>query len=127
MSWWLPDPELDDNESVLWRTTANHTQEFRRQVGGTLVVTERRLLFTPGRFDASIGGQSWWAPRGAIISVEEEPRTTGLHFGAAAAGNRSRLRLSTAYGSDELFTVNHLKRKIAELGSLLGLPTFSRP
>lgn len=124
MGWWLPDPELEGQETVLWRATANRAQDGgRRHIGGVLMLTERRLLFTPGRFDAVTGGQPWWAPRGAIVAIDEVPRSAGFHLGSAAAGNRRRMRLSTAYGGQELFTVNQVRQKVAELNSLLGLPT----
>jgi hypothetical protein len=121
MGWWQPGPDLNDDESVLWRALANRAQDAAAQPGGILVVTERRVVFTPGRVDSMMGGRPWWSPRGAITAVEEVPRTAGLHFGAAAAGNRRRMRLRTAHGGEELFMVYQVRRKVPELRSLLGL------
>jgi hypothetical protein len=64
MEWWyLPAPTTPD-ERVTFEAAANVWQG-RRAVGGKVTVTNRRLLFTPNRMDAAMGG------RGMAVGLPE--------------------------------------------------------
>jgi hypothetical protein len=121
MGWWTPGPELEDGETVQWSSSANREQSARRQVGGAISLTERRLIFVPNRFDAATGGEPWSTNRADIQYVGEVPRETGLRLGAGAAANRRRMQATTVDGEHQLFVVNHLTEKVSHLRTVLAL------
>ncbi len=120
MGWWTPRPELEDGETVQWSSSANHEQSARRrQVGGAISLTERRLIFVPNRFDAATGGESWSTNRADIQYVGELPRETSLRLGAGAAANRRRMQVTKVDGEHQLFVLNHLTEKVSHLRAVL--------
>jgi hypothetical protein len=104
MGIWVREPGLAQSETISWNQAANRTQSSGRAVGGRLFLTQQRLVFEPGRFDAAFGGAAWQAPLIAIRAVGSQA-PGGQTFGG---GLRTRLRLDLADGGVELFVVNHL-------------------
>jgi len=78
------------------------------------VVTDRRVLFQPNRFDTATGTKPWELPLDNIVDVEDIDREPTV----AAGGSRKRLGIRTSSGV-EIFVVNNLKTKVPELRSLL--------
>jgi hypothetical protein len=106
-----PDDEGDgeaDPEALIWRHSASHIQSVRGTVGGGLYLTATRVLFTPNRFEAAIGGQEWSAPLRSIRSVNIQLRGGNVFQG----GLRDRLRITFADGSVELFVVDQINEVI---------------
>jgi hypothetical protein len=114
---WVPEPELDGDESIVWRRLANRTQGWRA-VGGRLTLTSRLLVFKPHRFDRATRGHAWTAPRDDISAVGLEPRSPGSVFGG---GLRVRLRVDLEQGGAELFVVRNPIGCTEELRVLLNL------
>ena len=114
-------PKLDPGEQLRWKCLANRVVG-KIDEGGQLVVTDRRVLFQPNRVDASLGHEGWECPLGGVTAVELVGRDGSLFAG----GVRKRLGLRTEE-SLEVFVVNRVKKKMAELNALLpGLRTPGR-
>lgn len=107
-------PKLEPNEGVRWKSAANRVISPQMTSGGQLVVTDRRVLFQPNRFDAVIGRKPWECPIDAVAGVG----TVGRDKAVLAGGLRERLRIETADGV-EVFVVNGLEKKMTELHDLL--------
>lgn len=102
-----PKTQLDAGETLLERWGANRTQSDQRAVGGHLYLTDRRLVFEPHRFDASLSGRGASVPLHDITDVIRVPRDLTHFFGG---GLRARLGVVTARGT-HLFVVNDLGGK----------------
>ena len=108
--WWVPAAELDDGESEIWSVLANHSVSAWRAVGGKLVATQSRLVFTPNRIDRALKGRVWAVPLDSIKAVDRKGPTGGLFNG----GLRSRMRIVTNDGTEHLFVVNKLNDIISK-------------
>lgn len=106
-------PKLEPNEAIRWKTAANRVISPQMTSGGQLVVTDRRVLFQPNRFDAVIGRKPWECPIDTVAGVE----TVGRDKAVLAGGLRERLGIETTDGV-EVFVVNNLEKKAAELRDL---------
>jgi hypothetical protein len=104
---------LEPGETVTWSRRANRFQGSRG-VGGRLVLTDRRLLFAPHRFDAALAGSWWEAELDQVSSVGVERRGSA-HKALLGGGLRRRLRVQTEAGEDELFLVNKLDQVLESL------------
>lgn len=95
-----PKPELEAGERVLLEERANWS---RRGVarGGTLVVTERRVVFQPNRMEVSIGLRPATWDRTDIKKIDVAPRGWNPISGAL----RHRLRIKFNDGTQALFVV----------------------
>lgn len=114
-----PKTQLGAGETLLERWGANRTQSNQRAVGGHLYLTDRRLLFEPHRFDASLSGRGASVPLRDISDVIRVPRDLKHFFGG---GLRARLGVVTARGTD-LFVVNDLGSKIQRIQEERARPT----
>ena len=117
-SWWLVKQDVEEGEQVRWSRNANRFQG-NRGVGGKLFCTDRRLLFSPHRFDGVLGGKTFSVPLAQIAGVDKEPKGSGKQ-GAFGGGLRDRLRLRLADGREELCVRNELDQVIAELYAAAG-------
>ncbi len=107
-------PKLEPGEALCWKSLANRVLSPSVTSGGRLVVTDRRVFFQPNRFDAAIGRKLWECPLDAVTGID----TVGRDGNVFAGGVRKRLGVETADGH-EVFVVNRLERKEAELRRLL--------
>jgi hypothetical protein len=114
MGLWLAQPKLEAGETIRWKSSAGRTLNRWITSGGQLVVTNRRVLFHPNRFDAVTGKKPWECPLASVRGFEAVDRDLTV----LAGGMRERLGIQTTDGT-EIFVVNNLKEKIAELQSLL--------
>lgn len=83
-----------------------------------MVVTNRRVLFQPHRFDTATGKKPWECPLASVDGlqiVDREPTVL-------AGGMRKRLGIQTSDGI-EIFVVNGLEKKVVELREVLPAPT----
>ncbi|HEY7456161.1 MAG TPA: hypothetical protein VH703_02705 [Solirubrobacterales bacterium] len=103
-------PDLAPGEKVRWKAFANRVLPDSTTAGGRLFVTDRRVFFQPNRIDAGLGRKVWECPLAGVRTVE----TVGRDGHLFAGGPRKRLGIKTA-DSEEVFVVNRLKRKEAEL------------
>ncbi|MGE5335976.1 MAG: hypothetical protein ACM3JL_00965 [Nitrososphaerota archaeon] len=103
-------PKLAPGEEVRWKAYANRVLSGASTAGGRLFVTDRRVFFQPNRVDAVLGRKVWESSLEGVTTVETVGRD-GLVF---AGGTRKRLGIKTAEG-EEVFVVNRLKKKEAEL------------
>jgi len=116
-----PRPKLESDEVLRWKARANHVEGpayslygMKSAAGGQLVATNRRIFFQPSRADRATGGKRWESALDAIAGLEVvEP--DGEPF---AGGMRKRLGIRVA-GGVEVFVVNRLEQKMAELQALL--------
>ena len=69
--------------------------------GGTLVLTDRRLIFKPNSIDASVGLRASQWPIRSIDRVSVAPR----NYNPLSGGLRRRLRVDLTDGTRELFVV----------------------
>lgn len=93
------------------RWVANHTQSRHRATGGHLYLTDRRLLFEPHRFDASLGGDVVSLPLRDLTDVGRTGRDLRHFFGG---GLRRRLAVATRHRT-HLFVVNGMNDKIEQI------------
>jgi hypothetical protein len=106
-----PKSELGEGERVLERWRANRTQSAQRAVGGHLHLTDRRLLFEPHAFDASLAGRTVSVPLVDVSDVTRVPRDLRDLFGG---GLRARLAVVTPRET-HLFVVNDLDGKVERI------------
>jgi hypothetical protein len=111
--WWVPKAELDASagETSVASWLANHTDSPWTTIGGKLELTDRRLIFRPGRADRALGSKIWSVPLAAITEVGRHARTWNPFDG----GLRTRLRVVTRDGKTHLFVVNGLDAVIAKI------------
>lgn len=114
MSIWIAQPKLEAGETIRWKSSAGRALSRWITSGGQLVVTDRRLMFQPNRFDAATGKKPFELPLGDVLDIEPIDR----EFTAMAGGSRKRLGIKTLSGV-EIFVVNDLETKIGELRGLL--------
>lgn len=114
------DPRLFHGESIVWQRRC--TRIFRRrQQGGVLYLTDRRLLFMPSVLDANRGAIPSDLPRERIAALGIEERTLNP-LKIPQGGLARRLRVEERDGwSTRIFIVPKLDESIAELRAL-GLP-----
>lgn len=106
-----PRSGLAAGERQLERWRANRTQSSRRAVGGHLHLTDRRLLFEPHAFDASLAGRTVSVPLPDITDVTRVPRDLGDFFGG---GLRARLAVVTPRET-HLFVVDDVGGKVERI------------
>lgn len=116
-----PRPKLEPDEVLRWTARANHVEGpsyslygMKSAAGGQLIATNRRIFFQPSRADRATGAKRWELPLDAITGIEVIDRD-GEPF---AGGMRKRLGIQAADGV-EVFVVNRLEQKMAELRALL--------
>lgn len=54
------EPAFEENEEVRWEARANRFQQKIRSIGGR-ILTDRRLVFAPNKFEEKVGGCAWSA------------------------------------------------------------------
>lgn len=89
---------------MAWSSLANHTVG-RGMVSGHLLITNRRVLFTP-RLRG--GAKALDRPLADVTGAGVEPRGRGLFSG----GRSDRLRVELADGEVHLFVVKELDRAV---------------
>ena len=102
-----------DEETVLERWGANHTQSSRRAVGGHLYLTTQRVIFEPHGLDAALEGSYWWAMLDRISDVGRQKRDFSQPLGGSF---RDRLKIVLNDGTEELFVLNKLDTIIERIG-----------
>ena len=111
--------QLLPQETVEWSAPALQSVGAT-SVGGTLCLTDRRLLFVPNGLnfkrrrvmgEVMSNGQPWSVDRSAI-SNPEVTRTGDAYNGEM----RKRLRIRIAGSDDQLFAVKYVDMARAELG-----------
>ena len=113
----FPTPNLEPGESIRESWVANRTQSQSRAVGGRLYLTTHKLAFVPHVFDAALAGQSCSIPLTHITSVGLQPGEFSFAH-LFDGGLRTRLRVETDSGSNELFVVQRpdaLQRTISDV------------
>lgn len=118
---WTKKPDLEPSEQVVATKAANHTRGSTA-VGGRLIVTNRRLIFTPNAFESLLRRRPWSISTDQVVGVGVESASL-THAGGG--GLRKRLRVRTADG-EELFLVNKLDQLLRQLNEI-GLPVDSAP
>jgi hypothetical protein len=116
--WWVPKVDLEDGESSRANWMANFTDGPWNTIGGKLELTDRRLVFRPGRADRALGSKVWSVPLAEITELGRVPRTWNPFDG----GLRTRLRVSTRDGAVHLFVVSSLDKVIAALDEARAAP-----
>ncbi len=118
--WFGPPPELPGDETFVAHYAANRSQG-RRAVGGGLHFTTQRVLFTPNRIDASLGGEAWSCALTEIASLGVQPGKFSL-LDLFSGGLRARLRINR-----DLFVIGAPETKVTELQALVTKQTGSTP
>jgi hypothetical protein len=114
MGFWVAKPKLVEGESICWECLANRSLNRWITAGGRLVVTDRRVLFQPNRFDAATGKKPWDCPLAYVAGLA----TLDRDFTVLAGGVRKRLEIRTRDGA-EAFVLNDPEKKAMELRELL--------
>jgi hypothetical protein len=104
------------SETINWRARANRRQEGHGAVGGTLLVTGDRIVFSPNLVNRLLLGGRWETPVASVRSIELVP-SGGDRYGG---GFRDRLGIRTTEGL-QIFVVNRVESRIRELHHLLRL------
>lgn len=110
MGFWLAQPRLEKDETIRWQSPAGRSLSRWITSGGRLIVTNRRVLFQPNRFDKLTGKTRWDCPLSSVTEFEVVDRDPTV----LAGGLRKRLRIQTQ-DDHEIFILNHLDERIAEL------------
>ena len=118
MGVWIARVQLNRDESIRWKKTANRQQSEWRAVGGLLCVTGERIGFQPNRFDARTGGEPWQARLNDVVGVAIHDKQLDVPLLGKAGKLRNRLRIATPSGV-ELFVVNNVASVAADLDALL--------
>ena len=118
-------PKLEPGEELRWKAAANHVAGpsyafwgMTSSSSGQLVVTNRRVFYQPSRVDTLARQKRWERPLDAVTDIEIFDRDGADVF---AGGLRDRHGIRTADGI-EVFVVNQLEKKMAELRELLLRP-----
>jgi hypothetical protein len=120
-------PKLDPDEVLRWKALANHVAGpsyalwgMTSSSSGQLVVTNRRIFYQPSRVDTLFRQKRWERSLDAVedFEVVDRRRTSADGVDVFAGDLRNRLGIKTADGV-EIFVVNRLEQKIAELRALL--------
>jgi hypothetical protein len=114
MGLWLAQPKLDADETIRWQSSANRSLNRWITSGGQLMVTNRRVLFQPNRFDAVTGKKPWECSLPSVTGFDVLDRDLTVFAG----GMRKRLGIQTSDGV-KIFVVNDLEKKVAELREML--------
>jgi hypothetical protein len=114
MGLWLAQPKLEADETIRWQSSAGRSLNRWITSGGKLMVTNRRVLFQPNRFDTVTGKKPWECPVASVTGFE----TVDRDLAVLAGGMRERLGVQTVDGT-EIFVVNNLGKKVVELRELL--------
>lgn len=105
---------LESDETARWQSAA--LQAFGRvTVGGTLCVTQRRLVFAPNGLNLR-RRPAWSAPLDEVESFEVADRTGEAFNG----GFRRRLKVTLRDGGVELFVLKDLDAVADTLRGFLG-------
>jgi len=113
MGFWIAHPKLEEGEAIRWESSAGRALNRWITSGGRLVVTNKRVLFQPNRFDAMTGKRPWGRPLTSVKDVQAVDRDPTV----LAGGMRKRLGIQTADGI-EVFIVNNVTTKVADLRGL---------
>jgi hypothetical protein len=116
-SWWLPKPNLEQGERLIWSVSGNRMQG-PRPVGGRLFVTDRRVIFAPNLGEKLLKGKRWEFPRSAIEALTISGQGRDLSEG----GLRRRITITTVDG-EHSFLIAHADRVVTHLREALGLTT----
>lgn len=106
MGWFVKAPTLRSGEQVVLDRFANR-QVGWRAMGGRLVCTRDRLIFTPNTVDVRTGGKEWSLDLRHVKGVQVERRSDPYWRGLARL--RPRVFIQTDYG-EEAFLVNRAHR-----------------
>ena len=101
----VPEPTFEEREEVRWEARANHFQAKIRAVGGRLYLTDRRLIFTPTKFEKRIRGQLW------------SMRLADLE--SAKVGSMRFIQLLTKDGSRQRFVVYEKEAVVEKLNAAI--------
>lgn len=111
----LPPPASNADEHLIFTVPANWSQGGLAR-GGSLDLTNQRLLFRPNSVESAIGlGPPSW-PRPSITGVSVARRGCNPFSGAL----RRRLRVEFADGTDALFVVSDVESVRRQLSTALG-------
>lgn len=112
---WIPEPDLEPQETVLATINANRTQGSRA-VGGRLFLTTTHLRFVAHRYDRMLGGRDLAILRREIAAASVADRS--VMGGPFAGGIRRRLQVD-AQGRAELFVANRIDQVVAQVNAWL--------
>lgn len=121
MGSWIDEVELAPGEQLVWKRLANRQQGAYRVVGGRLILTNQRLVFTPHKLDGATGGESWSRDLGRISRVAIEPRHLGLPLVTPNVGLRRRLRIEEHDGTVNVFVVNRVEDVVSAIAAAIAL------
>jgi hypothetical protein len=107
---------LRPGESSRWKKPANQVRKGIA-VGGTLAVTDQRVLFQPNRIERATGRKVWECSPPEVTAIESIERQPGAVLGG---GIRRRLAMETTSGP-EVFVIDDVDRTAEELRDLLGV------
>ncbi len=116
MGVWIAKPKLGADERICWQSPAGRSLNRWITSGGTLVVTNRRLLFQPNRFDTFTGKSTWACPLDSATGIAVVDRDPTVLSG----GMRKRIEIQTSDGT-QIFVVNQVDEKAKALRKLLNL------
>jgi hypothetical protein len=108
-------PEFQHDEEEIESHRANRTQAWWRAVGGQLMLTNQRLIFSPHKFDGATGGNQWECPLDAISGVA----TAARGFNPLNGSLRPRLQVDSS-GTSERFVVTNVDSVIAAIETARG-------
>lgn len=116
MGVWVAKPNLGGDERIRWQSPAGRSLNRWITSGGKLLVTNRRVLFQPNRFDMFTGKSLWDCPLTSAIGIAVVDRDPAVLSG----GMRKRIEIQTSDGT-QIFVMNQVDKKAQALRKLLNL------
>ena len=124
MSWLSSGPELEPGESIVWRASAKLSLPGKVQ-GGTLYLTNGRLLHVPGRLRGSAQARAWRLEDiASVYGAQARDQTIYRDLRPEAGSLSRRVNVRLRDGSAVLFlvkrrdeAVDELQRRIAARGT----------
>jgi ABC-type taurine transport system ATPase subunit len=105
---------LEAGETIQLKRLANRTQG-NRAIGGRLVVTDRRLAFSPSSVERRLRAQDWQCLLAEVREVDTAKRTADPLSG----GLRRRVRVALTGNREELFVVNDVDEVARQIRAVL--------
>lgn len=105
-----------DGEVLRWSAIAAWQRAWG-SVAGQLALTSRSLIFEPAHLEHLIGVRMWHCRFDEIQTVGTQERDAALPVVWPATRFRRRLRIETRTRHVELFVVDHLRERLADVAA----------
>jgi hypothetical protein len=118
MTWLFPEPELEPGEDIEGKTKAQLIPVRGRQTTGYLYLTNRRLVFVPGRGTPKDRAFITSVARSRCLHVDREDGVVSIGYGG---GFWKRMRITLDDRTYVTFGVTSVDELVDDLRTALGV------